>query len=301
MAAFLSFKGAYNHTAHCCSHPPSSSHNNKSEALSKAGCHQHSSEAILHDYWWHDQQGAARGVKELGLLSHPGEPCKSLIWRCQDNMLCSSREIRGKPLVDGVGEANGAKKMVQQDVNGVKSDRRVRSSLAWRTHCPPVRDYCPLALDTCQVCPHPSSLYIGLDRWSPLSPPSPLPSTQTSYIWIQRTPTLECWNPTLSKEASSSLCWHPNSHNCKGPPSSSRLSQRSLSECWEEEGHCCSLQESVYTACSSNHQWCCGGCGEQHYIHRWAHWWTINIALLAVKTNQHLYFLNRRAGGAGCI
>lgn len=77
--------------------------------------------------------------------------------------------------------------------------------------------------------------------------PSPLPSTQTPYIWIQRTPTLECWNPTLSKEASSSLCWHPNSHNCKGPPSSWRLSQQSLSECWEEEEHCCSLQESVHS------------------------------------------------------
>lgn len=45
-------------------------------------------------------------------------------------MLRSSREIRGKPLVDGVGEANGAMKMVQQDVNGVKSDRQVRSSLS---------------------------------------------------------------------------------------------------------------------------------------------------------------------------
>lgn len=133
--------------------------------------------------------------------------------------------------------------------------------------------------------------------------PSPLPSTQTPYIWIQRTPTLECWNPTLSKEASSSLCWHPNSHNCKGPPSSWRLSQQSLSECWEEEEHCCSLQESVYTACSSNHQRCCGGHSEQHYIHRWAHWWTINIALLAVNTNQHLYFLTKlsRARGAGRI
>lgn len=129
MAAFLSFRGAYSHTARCCSHPPSSSHN-KSEALSKAGCRQHSSETILHDYWWHDQQGAAIGVKVSGLLSHPGEPCKSLIWLCQDSMLRSSREIRGKPLVDGVGEANGAMKMVQQDVNGVKSDRQVRSSLS---------------------------------------------------------------------------------------------------------------------------------------------------------------------------
>lgn len=79
MAAFLPFRAAYSPTAHCCSHPPSSSHNSKSEALSKAGCRQHSSETIFHDYWWHDQQGAAIGVKELGLLLHPGEPCKSLI------------------------------------------------------------------------------------------------------------------------------------------------------------------------------------------------------------------------------
>lgn len=44
-------------------------------------------------------------------------------------MLCSSREIRRKPLVDGDGEANGSMKMVQQDVNGVKSDRQAGSSL----------------------------------------------------------------------------------------------------------------------------------------------------------------------------
>lgn len=129
MVAFLSFRGAYSHTARCCSHPPSSSHNNRSEALSKAGCRQHSSETILHDYWL-DQQGEAIGVKALALLSHPGEPCKSLIWLCQDSMLCSSWEIRGKPHVDGTGEANGAMKMVQQDVNSVKSDRQVRSSLS---------------------------------------------------------------------------------------------------------------------------------------------------------------------------
>ncbi len=42
--------------------------------------------------------------------------------------------------------------------------------------------------------------------------------------------------------------------------------QQSLSECGEDEGDCCWLQESALSACSSDHQWCNRGESEQHQV-----------------------------------
>ncbi len=47
--------------------------------------------------------------------------------------------------------------------------------------------------------------------------------------------------------------------------------QQSLSECGEDEGDCCWLQESAHSACSSDHQWCDRGESEQHQVPGCAH------------------------------
>ncbi len=44
-----------------------------------------------------------------------------------------------------------------------------------------------------------------------------------------------------------------------------------LSECGEDEGDCCWLQESAHSACSSDHQWCDCGESEQHQVPGCAH------------------------------
>ncbi len=72
---------------------------------------------------------------------------------------------------------------------------------------------------------------------------------------------------------------------------------QSLSECGEDEGDCCWLQESALSACSSDHQWCDRGESEQHQflgVHITEDLsWTNNTAALAKKAQQRLYFLRK--------
>ncbi len=74
--------------------------------------------------------------------------------------------------------------------------------------------------------------------------------------------------------------------------------QQSLSECGEDEGDCCWLQESAHSACSSDHQRCDCGESEQHQVPGCFTItedlsWTNNTAALAKKAQQRLYFLRK--------
>ncbi|KAI4905153.1 hypothetical protein NFI96_027015, partial [Prochilodus magdalenae] len=42
--------------------------------------------------------------------------------------------------------------------------------------------------------------------------------------------------------------------------------RNNLSECGEDKGDCCGIQENSHPAYSSVHQWCCCGEGEQHQV-----------------------------------
>ncbi len=55
------------------------------------------------------------------------------------------------------------------------------------------------------------------------------------------------------------------------PPGRMVQGQQSLSECGEDEGDCCWLQESAHSACSSDHQRCDCGESEQHQVPGCAH------------------------------
>ncbi len=55
------------------------------------------------------------------------------------------------------------------------------------------------------------------------------------------------------------------------PPGRVVQGQQSLSECGEDEGDCCWLQESAHSACSSDHQRCDCGESEQHQVPGCAH------------------------------
>ncbi len=73
---------------------------------------------------------------------------------------------------------------------------------------------------------------------------------------------------------------------------------QSLSECGEDEGDCCWLQESALSACSSDHQWCDRGESEQHQVpgcthHRGPLLDQQTLQALAKKAQQRLYFLHK--------
>ncbi len=73
--------------------------------------------------------------------------------------------------------------------------------------------------------------------------------------------------------------------------------QQSLSECGEDEGDCCWLQENALSACSSDHQWCDRGESEQHQVpgctHHRGPLLDQHTAALAKKAQQRLYFLRK--------
>ncbi len=130
-------------------------------------------------------------------------------------------------------------------------------------------------------------LAVGLPYWDTSSS---MVSSNTSSTITLKPPKDVCWAP------SSSLCWPTTAH--RHIISTFSLSLRttwlwwvllttkmrqttsarwaawlggavttiSLSECGEDEGDCCWLQESAHSACSSDHQWCDCGESEQHQV-----------------------------------
>lgn len=61
----------------------------------------------------------------------------------------------------------------------------------------------------------------------------------------------------------------------------SRLVQKQQppSECGEDQGYQCTLQDKTYQACSFDQWWCCCGEGEQHEVPERVHHWTPHLDL----------------------